>query len=191
MARGPSILIVGLGNPGERYARNRHNVGFWCVDLIAERHRLRFNTRRAQSLVARGQVDGEDVALAKPQTYMNLSGRAVKQLVMGWGLPLRALTVVYDDVDLPPGVVRLRERGGPGTHNGMRSLVESLGTSDFARLRIGVGAPPPMSGLADYVLAEPPADEAAVLEEAVDRAVHALELLIREGAGVAMNRHNR
>jgi PTH1 family peptidyl-tRNA hydrolase len=161
------------------------------VDLLAERSRLRFNTRKAQSLVARGQMLGTDVAVAKPQTYMNLSGRAVKQLVMGWGLPLRSLTVVYDEVDLPLGVVRLRERGGPGTHNGMRSIVESLGSQDFPRLRIGVGAPPPMHDLANYVLADPPPDEAAALEEAVERAVQALLVLLREGASAAMNQFNR
>jgi PTH1 family peptidyl-tRNA hydrolase len=134
---------------------------------------------------------GTDVALAKPQTYMNLSGRAVKQLVMGWGLPLRSLIVVYDEVDLPLGIVRLRERGGPGTHNGMRSIVESIGSADFARLRIGIGSPPPIHDLANYVLADPPADEAAALEEAVERAVQALLMLIREGAPAAMNQFNR
>jgi peptidyl-tRNA hydrolase, PTH1 family len=188
---GPSRLVVGLGNPGAEYAGNRHNVGFRSVDRVAERYRLRFNAKRARSLVARGQLAGQDVALAKPQTYMNLSGRAVKELLVGWGVPPRSLLVVYDDVDLPPGSLRMRERGGPGTHNGMRSIVESLGSTDFPRLRIGIGSPPPMRDLADYVLDDPTPEERSLLEEALARAVEAIELFIREGPAAAMNRYNQ
>ena len=188
---GPSRLIVGLGNPGAEYAGNRHNVGFWCVDHLGERHRLRFNAKRARSIVARGRLAGHDVALAKPQTYMNLSGLAVKQLLMGWGVPTHSLLVVYDDVDLPPGSLRLRERGGAGTHNGMRSVVESLGTTEFPRLRIGIGAPPPNRDIADYVLEDPSSDELPRLREAVERSAEAIELFIRRGAGAAMNRYNQ
>lgn len=187
---GPSRLIVGLGNPGTEYAETRHNLGFRCLDRLAEKHRLRFNTKRAQSLVARGQLAGQDVALAKPQTYMNLSGAAVKQLLVGWGVPTRSLLVVYDDIDLPSGVLRIRERGGPGTHNGMRSIVEAIGTSDFPRLRIGVGAPQ-RHDLADYVLDTPPPGESAALNEAVARAVEAIELFLRRGAAAAMNSYNQ
>jgi PTH1 family peptidyl-tRNA hydrolase len=188
---GPSRLVVGLGNPGPEYAGNRHNVGFRSVDRVAERHRLRFNAKRARSLVARGQLAGQDVALAKPQTYMNLSGRAVKELLVGWGVPPRSLLVVYDDVDLPLGSLRIRERGGPGTHNGMRSIVESLGTTEFPRLRIGIGSPPPLRDLADYVLDDPTPEERTLLEEALARAVEAIELFIREGPAAAMNHFNQ
>ena len=187
---GPSRLIVGLGNPGSEYAGNRHNVGFWCLDHLAEKHRLRFNSKRARSVVARGQVGGQDVALAKPQTYMNLSGIAVKQLLVGWGVPARSLLVVYDDADLPPGSLRMRERGGAGTHNGMRSIVESIGTSDFPRLRVGIGAPPPHRGIADYVLDDLSPEELPAVREAVERSAEAIELFIRRGAAVAMNRYN-
>lgn len=187
---GPSKLIVGLGNPGAEYAGNRHNAGFWCVDRLAEKHRLRFNSRRAHSIVGRGQITGHDVALARPQTSMNLSGKAVKQLLSGWGIPPRALLVVYDDVDLPPGAVRMRERGGAGTHNGMRSIVESIGTTDFPRLRVGIGAPPPGQDIADYVLDDPPAEDAPLLKETVERATEAIELFIRQGAAAAMNKYN-
>jgi len=188
---GPSQLVVGLGNPGAEYAGNRHNVGFRSVDRVAERHRLRFNAKRARSLVARGQLAGQDVALAKPQTYMNLSGRAVKELLVGWGVPPRSLLVVYDDVDLPLGSLRIRERGGPGTHNGMRSIVESLGTTEFPRLRIGIGSPSPLRDLADYVLDDPTPEERTLLEEALARAVEAIELFIREGPAAAMNHFNQ
>ena len=187
---GPSKLIVGLGNPGAEYARNRHNLGFWCLDRLAERHRLRFNSKRAQSLVARGQLAAQDVALAKPQTYMNLSGAAVKQLLVGWGVPTRSLLVVYDDVDLPTGTIRLRERGGPGTHNGMRSIVESIGTTDFPRLRIGIGAPDGRA-IVDHVLGDPTPEELPALEEAAERAAEAVELFIRRGAAAAMNQFNK
>ena len=188
---GPAKLVVGLGNPGEKYARNRHNVGFWCVDRLAEKHRLRFNSKRARSVVARGPLAGEDVALAKPQTHMNHSGAAVKQLLTGWGLPIRSLLVVYDDVDLPPGSLRLRERGTAGTHNGMRSVIESLGTSSFPRLRVGIGAPAPTQDLADYVLTDPSQEEMSSIREAVERAVDAIELFLRRGPAAAMDRYNR
>jgi len=191
MSVGPSRLVVGLGNPGAEYAGNRHNVGFRSVDRVAERHRLRFNAKRARSVVARGQLASQDVALAKPQTYMNLSGRAVKELLVGWGIPPHSLLVVYDDVDLPPGSLRMRERGGPGTHNGMRSIVDSLGTTDFPRLRIGIGPPPPMRDLADYVLDDPTPEERSLIEEALARAVEAIELFIRTGPAAAMNRYNQ
>lgn len=188
---GPSKLIVGLGNPGEEYARNRHNAGFWCLDRLGAKHRLRFGSKRAQSVVARGQLAGQDVALAKPQTYMNLSGVAAKQLLAGWRVPTQALLVVYDDVDLEPGALRLRERGGVGTHNGMRSIAESIGTTDFPRLRLGIGAPPPGHDLADYVLSDPPPEELKPLLEAVERAVEAIEVYVRQGPAAAMNRYNQ
>ena len=188
---GPSRLIIGLGNPGPEYASHRHNLGFRCLDLLADKHRLRFNAKRAQSLVARGQLAGQDIALAKPQTYMNLSGTAVKQLMVGWGIPARALLVVYDDVDLPPGTIRLRARGGAGTHNGMRSIVEALGTTDFARLRLGIGAPPPQRDIADYVLEDPLPEEEIAIREALAQAVEAIALLVRRGPEAAMNAYNR
>jgi PTH1 family peptidyl-tRNA hydrolase len=188
---GPSALIVGLGNPGLEYSATRHNLGFWCVDKLAEKHRLRFTSKRAQSVVARGTVAGQDVALAKPQTYMNLSGTAVKGLLTSWRVPTKSLLVVYDDVDLEPGTIRLRQQGGPGTHNGMRSIVDELRTEDFPRLRIGIGTPPPGQNLAAYVLDHPSAEDLPKLREAVDRAVEAIEVFVRRGAPAAMNKFNR
>lgn len=187
---GPSALIVGLGNPGLEYSATRHNLGFWCVDKLAEKHRLRFTSKRAQSVVARGTVAGQDVALAKPWTYMNLSGTAVKGLLTGWKVPTTSLVVVYDDVDLEPGTIRLRTRGGAGTHNGMRSIVEELRTENFPRLRIGIGVAPPGQNLADYVLDHPTPDDLPKLREAVERAVEALEVFVRRGAPAAMNQFN-
>jgi PTH1 family peptidyl-tRNA hydrolase len=188
---GPSTLIVGLGNPGLEYSATRHNLGFLCLDRLATKHRLRFTGKRARSVIARGAINGNDVALAKPQTYMNLSGESVRDLLRLYGMPRKSLLVVYDDVDLPIGTVRIRERGGPGTHNGMRSIVEELDSTEFPRLRIGVGTPTDGQNLADYVLGLPTADERAVLDEALDRSVEAIETVARRGIGAAMNTFNR
>jgi PTH1 family peptidyl-tRNA hydrolase len=187
---GPSTLIVGLGNPGLEYSATRHNMGFLCLDRLATKHRLRFTGKRAKSVLARGAVNGHDVALAKPQTYMNLSGQSVRELLRLYALPTKNLLVVYDDVDLPPGTVRIRERGGPGTHNGMRSIVDEIGSTDFPRLRIGVGMPTDGQNLADYVLGLPSADERAVLDEALAKSVEAIETVARRGIGAAMNKYN-
>lgn len=188
---GPSTLIVGLGNPGLEYSATRHNLGFLCLDRLATKHRLRFTGKRARSATARGTLNGHDVALAKPQTYMNLSGEAVRELLRIYGVPIRSLLVIYDDVDLPVGTIRLRERGGPGTHNGMRSIVDEIGTSEFPRLRIGVGTPTNGQDLADYVLGLPTPEERTILEEALARAVEAAETVVRRGVGAAMNQYNR
>jgi peptidyl-tRNA hydrolase, PTH1 family len=188
---GPSTLIVGLGNPGLEYSATRHNMGFLCLDRLATKHRLRFTGKRGKSVLARGTIGGNDVALAKPQTYMNLSGESVRDLLRIYKMPTTSLLVVFDEVDLPLGTIRLRERGGPGTHNGMRSIVDEIGTTDFARLRIGVGMPTNGENLADYVLGLPAPDEREVLDEALGRGVEAIETVARRGIGAAMNQFNR
>jgi len=187
---GPSTLIVGLGNPGLEYSATRHNMGFLCLDRLATAQRLRFTGKRAKSVVARGTINGHDVALAKPQTYMNLSGESVRELLRHFGLKPKNLLVVYDDIDLPSGTIRIRERGGPGTHNGMRSIVDELDSTDFPRLRIGVGTPTGGQKLADYVLGVPSAEERAELDAALERAVEAIQTYARRGLTAAMNQFN-
>src|SRR3954451_10489704 len=182
---GPSALIVGLGNPGLEYSATRHNLGFLCLERLAEKHRLRFTGKRGKSLVARGALNGHDVALAKPQTFMNLSCEAVRELARIYGVPPKSILVIYDDVDLPVGTIRLRANGGPGTHNGMRSIVDELGRTDFPRLRIGVGVPANGQNLADYVLGHPSPEERTILDESLGRAVEATETVIRRGVGAA------
>lgn len=183
-------LIVGLGNPGPEYARNRHNVGFQTLDILGARYGLRFDQRQHHARLTRGQIAGCPVLLAKPLTYMNVSGQAVSALLTRRKVDTPRLLVVLDDLDLPLGVLRLRPGGGHGGHKGLRSIIQSLDTSDFARLRMGIGRPPGRMDPADYVLrnfarAEEP--EAAVMRE---RAADAIEAWLLAGLDEAMNRFN-
>lgn len=182
-------LIVGLGNPGSRYANTRHNVGFMVLDRLAQRARTTIARRQCSALVATTEVGGERVCLAKPQTYMNLSGEAVACLLRFYKASPRDLLVVYDDRDLPLGKIRLRERGGAGSHRGMESIIAALGTDDFPRLRVGIGRPPGVDAVA-HVLGSFSAEERPIAEDALSRAVEAIEVALREGLPAAMNRFN-
>jgi PTH1 family peptidyl-tRNA hydrolase len=186
-----SYLTAGLGNPGPRYAANRHNVGFRCVERLGEALGLTFDKRQKQAHVALGAFHGRRVILAKPQTFMNEIGRAVVPLARFYKVQLEHLLVVYDDLDLPLGTVRLRPDGGSGGHKGMRSIIEHLGTQDFPRLRIGIGRPPGQMDPAAYVLQDFAADEEPLLEETLERAVAAIETWLCEGIEAAMERYNR
>ncbi len=184
-------LIVGLGNPGEKYTRTRHNIGFECIAYLAERHRLAFNRKRANAHIAEGQIGRERVVLAQPLTYMNLSGQAVSGLRSWYKIdPVERLLVIYDDMDLPFGRLRLRQKGGPGTHNGMKSIVAQLGGQNFQRLRLGIGQPPPEWDAVGYVLGRFPPDEAKELPTIYARAADAVEVILREGFVAAMNKYN-
>lgn len=192
-------LVVGLGNPGEPYAHNRHNVGYWTVNRLARRHGIEFDVRTASYFLGEGVIAGHRVALAKPRTYMNRSGDAVWNLVKRLKLDGPSeLLLVYDELDLPVGKVRIRTKGGPGGQKGVAHIIERLGTNEFPRVRIGIGRPV-VDGqptwdpdvVAAYVLSDPPPDERALLDEAVARAVEAIEVAIAEGIEAAMNRFNR
>src|SRR3989449_9500456 len=168
-------IVVGLGNPGEGYAATRHNAGFQVASRLAKRSRAEFEVKAADSRIAEGAIDGLRIAIARPQTFMNDSGRAVRKLLDRYRVDPSALLVIFDEVDLPLGKIRLRERGGPGTHNGMRSVVAALG-EDFPRLRGGggpAGPPPPGSGLVGYVLTPFGADERAAAHAGGAPAPHA------------------
>ncbi len=192
-------LVVGLGNPGEPYAHNRHNVGYWTVNRLARRHGIEFDVRTASYFLGEGVIAGHRVALAKPRTYMNRSGDAVWNLVKRLKLDGPSeLLLVYDELDLPVGKVRIRTKGGPGGQKGVAHIIERLGTNEFPRVRIGIGRPV-VDGqptwdpdvVAAYVLSDPPPDERSLLDEAVARAVEAIEVAIAEGIEAAMNRFNR
>jgi PTH1 family peptidyl-tRNA hydrolase len=184
-------LIAGLGNPGPRYAANRHNVGFHCVERLGVALGLTFDKRQKQADVALGSFQARRVILARPQTFMNEIGRAVAPLARFYQVLLEHLLVVYDDLDLPLGTLRLRPGGGSGGHKGMRSVIEHLGTLDFPRLRIGIGRPPGQMDPAAYVLQDFSADEEPLLEETLERAVAAIETWLREGIEAAMEQYNR
>ncbi|HSP17246.1 MAG TPA: aminoacyl-tRNA hydrolase [Thermoanaerobaculia bacterium] len=184
-------LIVGLGNPGPEYAGSRHNVGWMAIDAFAAKFRIRVDKHEKSAMTGEGRVAGGSVLVAKPLTYMNLSGDAVRLLLNAYCESLDELIVVYDDIDLPLGRLRIRASGSAGTHNGMRSIVGALGSEKFARLRIGIGGVDSTGRLRDYVLGEFTADEEPVVKRAVERSVEALLLFARGDLKRAMNEFNR
>ncbi len=188
----PLRLVVGLGNPGPTYARTRHNAGFALVDELARRAGAGFRSEpRHQGEVARARIIAEqELWLLKPMTYMNLSGASVQSLAGFYKIAPEAILVAHDELDFPPGVVRLKLGGGAGGHNGLRDIMARLGES-FWRLRIGIGHPSDRSAVLDYVLGRPPQAEAALIEEAVSAAADVLPHILLEGAEKAMNRLHR
>ena len=185
-------LIVGLGNPGPDYAEHRPNIGFRVVDALAKIHGLSFSRcRSARAYLAGGQVRGRTVLLAKPRTFMNVSGRAVSRLSRADDIPPGRILVVYDDLDLPLGRLRLRPEGGSGGHKGMRSIIDLLGTQGFPRLRVGIDRPPGRIDPADYVLQPFDPEQESLLSEVVETAVEAIECWLAQGIVAAMERFNR
>jgi PTH1 family peptidyl-tRNA hydrolase len=189
--RPADLLVVGLGNPGAEYEHTRHNVGADTVALLASRHGGRLKKGRELALAGEVRIGGRLVALAFPQTYMNDSGQSVARLVRRHGVTdLNRLVVVHDELDLPPGVVRVKVGGGLAGHNGLRSIKAHLHSQDFLRVRIGVGKPPGRQHGADYVLSRPSKRERDDLAVAVEEAADAVEIILTDGADAAMNRVN-
>lgn len=185
------FVVVGLGNPGEQYARNRHNVGFQCVKYLADRHGLAFSEKKHQARIASGSIVGQRVVLAKPGTFMNESGRSVRALVDWHKIePERELMVIYDDMDLPFGTLRLRADGSAGGQNGMKSIIQYLGMQTFPRLRVGIGRPQAERDPRNYVLENWSRDQAEELPALYGRVADAVELWLAEGLLAAMNRFN-
>lgn len=172
------IAIVGLGNIGSSYEKTYHNMGFVVVSKFAQKNGFTFSKNKYSGVVAEGMYEGEKIVILKPSTFMNASGVSVKELVKMLKLDLKDLLVVYDDIDLPAGTIRLRQSGSAGTHNGMRSIVEHLGTTDFPRLRIGIGRDERMN-LADYVLSRVSNEKMELLNPAFDKAVNVVEQFIK------------
>ena len=183
-------LVAGLGNPGATYRGTRHNVGFEVADLLARRHGAAFESSPADALVARAR-GAAPVLIVKPLSLMNRSGQPIGELARYFRIPIGDVLVVVDDVNLPLGQLRARFRGSEGGHNGLRSIIQALGTQEFARLRVGVGRGDPRRDLADHVLARFDADEQAPMAEAIERAADAAELFLVEGIGPVMSRYNR
>jgi peptidyl-tRNA hydrolase, PTH1 family len=184
------LLIVGLGNPGREYKKNRHNVGFQIVDQFAARHGLEFSRQQSNAVIASGTIAGRAVTLAKPMTFMNRSGGPVSALMRFYKLEPEQLLVIVDDLDLPTGTVRLKPEGGSGGQNGMKDIISRLATQSFPRMRIGIGRPPGKMDSAAYVLQDFSTDQQALIDVTYERASDAVETWLRDGIVLAMSRHN-
>ncbi len=183
-------VIVGLGNPGRQYEHTRHNAGFWVVDELARRWNINLNSKKFRSIVAEGHYAGEKVVLVKPQTYMNLSGLAVQEIVRYWPVDFADLLVIYDDLDMDPYRIRLRSKGSSGGHRGVASIIDLLQTDEFPRLKIGIGRPQGSMSVPDYVLAQLSPEELAAYQDAVQQCADAVEAWISLGIEQAMNQYN-
>ncbi len=181
-------LIVGLGNPGEAYRLTRHNIGFMVVDRLAHRHHILVDKRRFEAVFGLGRVDERSVILAKPMTFMNLSGPAVRDLAHFFNLDTKDLLVIHDDIDLVFGRIKIKQKGGDGGHNGLKSLIESFGSGAFARVRIGIGRPDTKQEVKGYVLNRFDAQQETVLDEVITMAQGAVETIVLKGLSEGMNR---
>ncbi|MGB7874422.1 MAG: aminoacyl-tRNA hydrolase [Anaerolineales bacterium] len=185
-----TFLIAGLGNPGREYKDNRHNVGFMLIDRLSVRLNARMSRVQAKALVGSVNYEGNKLILAKPQTYMNLSGQSIQGLARFYKLPLENMIVAHDDLDLPFGTIRIRPGGGPGGQKGIASAIERLGTKDFRRLRIGIGRPPGRMDPAAYVLQDFAQSDLTLLSDVLDHAADAVLTFVTEGLNAAMNKFN-
>jgi PTH1 family peptidyl-tRNA hydrolase len=183
-------LIAGLGNPGRKYASNRHNVGFHIVDRLASVNDLHFDERRGRARLARGGIEAVGVALVKPQTFMNLSGEAVSAVARFYKIPPERTLIIFDDLDLPLGALRLRLRGGAGGHRGVSSVISHVKSGDFPRLRVGIGRPPGRMPAEAYVLQDFKSDEKPIIEQVYQQAIEAIHVVLRDGFEAAMNQFN-
>jgi len=184
------VVIAGLGNPGLKYRDTKHNLGFLAVDLRAERHGIKIKKLKHKAYVGEGMIEGKKVMLLKPQTYMNESGQSVRSALEYYGVAVEDLVVVYDDVDLPLGTLRIRKKGSAGSHNGMKSIIYLLEDDGFPRFRLGIGAERGEVPLSDYVLSGFPEERLDEMRDAVIRCVDALELMLIDGIDAAMLKYN-
>ncbi len=182
-------VVVGLGNPGKKYEHTKHNIGFMTVDFLAEKNGIKINKIKHKALVGEGMISGQKVLLVKPQTYMNLSGNSVREILEYYKVAAQDMIVVYDDVDIEMGRLRIRKRGSAGSHNGMRSIIYDIKSDEFPRVRVGIGGER-KAGLADYVLGGFRKEEITVMEKAVVRAADAIERMLAKGIDDAMNEFN-
>jgi peptidyl-tRNA hydrolase, PTH1 family len=184
-------LVVGLGNPDPEYQWTPHNLGFMAVDELANRAAIRVERPEGKALVGRGKLAGEEILLAKPQTYMNLSGISVRELLAKYELDVSDLLVMWDEVQLPLGTIRIHPDGSAGSHNGAQSVINALGTQEFARLRLGCGPDHPLNSRREHVLRPMRKAELEIASEMIDEAGNAVETILREGIDAAMNKFNR
>lgn len=183
-------IIAGLGNPGARFEGTRHNMGFDVIDILADQYGISVDTKKHKALIGKGIIGGEKVILAKPQTYMNLSGESIRELMDYYKADQEDLIVIYDDISLDVGQLRVRAKGSAGGHNGIKNILQHLDSDVFPRVKVGVGEKPPRMDLADYVLGRMDPEDREAAAEAKERAAEAVKCLIEEGTEAAMNRFN-
>ena len=183
-------LIVGLGNPESEYSKTRHNMGFNTINKLAKEYEIEISRNKFKGIYGTGNIEGQKVILLKPQTYMNLSGESIKEIMNFYKIGIDELIIIYDDMDIEPGKIKIRKSGGPGTHNGMKSVVHELNNQNFKRIRVGIGTPEDKSDLIEYVIGAIPEDEVEMLDKGTTLAKEAIVELLKNGIDIAMNKFN-
>ena len=183
-------LIVGLGNPEEEYSKTSHNMGFNTINKISQQYNIEVKQNKFQALYGSGMIEKEKVILLKPQTYMNLSGNSVKEVVDFYKIEKEKILVIYDDMDIEPGKIKIRKKGSAGGHNGMKSIIQMIGTEEFPRIRVGIGRPIRKDDEINYVIGAIPEEDLKRLDEGIEKAQKAVEEILRNGVDSAMNKYN-
>ena len=183
-------LIVGLGNPEDEYAKTRHNMGFEVINKLEKQYNIKISKTKFKGLYGTGEIEGEKVILVKPQTYMNLSGDCILEFVNFYKIPLENIIVIFDDIDTAVEKIKIRKKGGPGTHNGMKSVVEKLNTQDFTRIRVGIGMPNNKGDLINYVIGHINEEEYDKLQTGAEKAKNAVIEILKNNIDIAMNKYN-
>lgn len=183
-------LIVGLGNPEEDYSNTRHNMGFDTINKLAKEYNIEINKKKFKGLYGTGLIENQKVILLKPQTFMNLSGESIREAMTFYKITEENLIVIYDDIDIEPGKIKVRKTGGPGTHNGMKSVIANLNKKEFARVRIGIGKPERKGMLIEYVIGSIPSKDKEVLDIATNKGKDAVVEILKDGIDIAMNKFN-
>ena len=183
-------LIVGLGNPEEEYSNTRHNMGFDVINKISEEYQIQVTKNKFKGLYGKGTIENQEVILLKPQTYMNLSGESIQEISQFYKIKPENMIIIYDDIDIEPGIIKLRKKGGPGTHNGMKSVITCLNTQEFPRIRIGIGKPQNDQDLINYVIGKIPKEDFQELEKGKEKAKEAVKEILKTNIDKAMNKFN-
>ena len=183
-------LIVGLGNPENEYSNTRHNMGFDTINEIAQKNNIEVNKNKFKGLYGTGIIEKQKVILLKPQTYMNLSGESIREISNFYNITPKETIIIYDEIDIEKGNIKIRKKGGPGSHNGMKSVIENLKTTEFGRIRVGIGQPEFKSDMINYVIGKVPEEEQKILQQGVKKAAEAIEEIIKNGIDIAMNKFN-
>lgn len=185
------ILIVGLGNPEQEYSNTRHNMGFNTVNKLAQEHKIELNKNKFKGIYGKGIIEDKKVIILKPQTYMNLSGQSIIETMNFYKIDLKDMIVIYDDIDVEPGKIKIRKKGGAGSHNGMKSVIENVNSEEFIRIRVGIGAPEYKKDMINYVIGKiPTEEEREILDKGTDKAKEAITEILKNGIDSAMNKFN-